>query len=68
MIEYTIKLPIWQEDALELIAKCINNPDLLYDLVDESFRNRVPEWPKHGWELQAVAEGPHIFVTARRKT
>ena len=68
MSEYTIKLPVWHDETLELVADAINNPDLLHDMVYEAFRARVSNWAEHGWELHAVVRGEHIFVTARRKT
>lgn len=68
MIEYTIAMPMHDRRALEVIRDAINNPDSLHDMVYAAFRARIPDWAKHGWELQATLGVEHIFVTARRKT
>lgn len=67
MSEYTIAVPMHDRRALEVIRNAINDPDSLHDMVYAAFREKVSDWAEHGWELEAVAEGAHIFVTARRK-
>lgn len=67
MSEHTIVVPMDHWRALEVIADAINYPDSLHDMVYAAFRAKVPDWRKHGWELQAVAGVNKITVTARRK-
>lgn len=66
MNEHTIVLFMNRDEALDLIADAINNPDSIHDMVYSAFRSKVPDWTQHGWELRAVA-GVEVIVTARRK-
>jgi hypothetical protein len=68
MSEHTIVLFMKRDEALDLIADAINDPDSIHDMVYAVFRAKVPDWAEHGWELRAVAGVGSIIVTARRKT
>ena len=68
MNEHTIVLLLKRDEALDLIADAINNPDSLHNLLYAAFKALVPDWAEHGWELRAVAGVGEVIVTARRKT
>ena len=67
MNEHTIVLFMKRDEALDLIADAINNPDSIHDMAYSACKAMVPDWTQHGWELRAVAGASEVIVTARRK-